>query len=87
MGEKSQNLAFGWVCELGAKGCYAEMDFQDKSLKSQMKRAGRLNAPYALIVGENELEKGFAILRNMSTRDQEDVPLERLVESISERLT
>jgi len=87
MGEKSQNLAFGWVCELGAKGCYAEMDFQDRSLKSQMKRAGRLNAPYALIVGENELEKGFAILRNMSTRDQEDVPLERLVESISERLT
>jgi len=86
MGEKSQTLAFGWVCELGAAGLYAEMDFQDRSLKSQMKRANRLDTPFVLIVGENELEKGFAILRDMSTKEQEDIPLERLVESISARI-
>lgn len=86
MGEKSQTLAFGWVCELGVKGLCAEMDFQDRSLKSQMKRAGRLDVPYVLMVGENELEKGFAILRNMSTGNQEDVPLNRLVESVSKQI-
>ena len=86
MGEKSQTLAFDWICELGAKGLYAEMDFHGRSLKSQMKRAGRLDAPYVLMVGENELEKGFALLRNMSTKDQEDVPLNRLVENISKRI-
>jgi histidyl-tRNA synthetase len=51
-----------------------------------MKRAGRLDTPYVLMVGENELEKGFALLRNMSTKDQEDVPLNRLVENISKRI-
>jgi histidyl-tRNA synthetase len=86
MGEKSQTLAFDWVCELGAEGFYAEMDFQDRSLKSQMKRAGRLDAPYVLMVGENELEKGMAILRNMTTRNQEDIPLDRLVKSISKQI-
>ena len=86
MGEKSQTLAFDWICELGAKGLYAEMDFHGRSLKSQMKRAGRLDAPYVLMVGENELEKGFALLRNMSTKDQEDVSLNRLVENISKRI-
>lgn len=86
MGEKSQTLAFGWVCELGVKGLCAEMDFQDRSLKSQMKRAGRLDVPYVLMVGENELEKGFAILRNMSTGNQEDLPLNRLVESVSKQI-
>ncbi len=86
MGEKSQTLAFDWICELGAKGLYAEMDFHGRSLKSQMKRAGRLDTPYVLMVGENELEKGFALLRNMSTKDQEDVPLNRLVENISKRI-
>lgn len=86
MGEKSQTLAFDWVCELGANGLCAEMDFQDRSLKSQMKRAGRLEAPYVLMVGENELERGYAILRNMSTKYQEDVPLDRLVESISKQI-
>jgi histidyl-tRNA synthetase len=87
MGEKSQALAFDWICELGAKGLYVEMDFQDRNLKSQMKRAGRLDTPYVLIVGENELEKGIALLRNMSTRNQEDLPLDRLVERVSARLT
>jgi histidyl-tRNA synthetase len=86
MGEKSQTMAFGWVCELGAKGLRAEMDFQDRSLKSQMKRAGRLDARYVLMLGENELEKGFALLRNMSTKNQESVPLNQLVESILKRI-
>ncbi len=86
MGEKSQALAFDWVCDLGAKGLYAEMDFHGRSLKSQMKRAGRLDAPYVLMVGENELEKGFALLRNMSTKRQEDVPLNRLVENILKQI-
>jgi len=86
MGDKSQALAFDWVCKLGAKGLYAEMDFQGRSLKSQMKRAGKLDAPYVLMVGENELEKGVALLRNMSTKNQEDVPLNRLVENISKQL-
>jgi histidyl-tRNA synthetase len=62
------------------------MDFQGRSLKSQMKRASRLDAPYVLMVGENELEKGLALLRNMSTKNQEDVPLNRLVENISKQL-
>ena len=86
MGEKSQTLAFEWVCELGAKNLYAEMDFQDRSLKSQMKRAGRLDARYVLMIGENELEKGLALLRNMSTGDQEEISLERLVQHVLERL-
>jgi histidyl-tRNA synthetase len=86
MGERSQALAFDWICELGARGLYAEMDFQGRSLKSQMKRAGRLDAPYVLMVGENELEKGFALLRNMSTKNQEDVPLNGLVENISKQI-
>jgi histidyl-tRNA synthetase len=86
MGERSQALAFDWICELGARGLYAEMDFQGRSLKSQMKRAGRLDSPYVLMVGENELEKGFALLRNMSTKNQEDVPLNGLVENISKQI-
>jgi len=86
MGEKSQALAFGWICELGANGLFAEMDFQDRSLKSQMKRAGRLDAPHVLMVGENELEKGYAILRNMFTKDQEDILLDKLVERILKQI-
>jgi histidyl-tRNA synthetase len=87
LGHKSQTLAFDWMCRLGLDGIRTEMDFSDKSLKSQMKRAHRLGAPYVLILGENELESGAAILRNMATKEQTSVPLTNMVESIKKYLT
>jgi histidyl-tRNA synthetase len=86
MGEKSQALAFEWICDLGEKGFYAEMDYQGRSLKSQMKRANRLEAPYVVMLGENELSSGAAILRDMSTKNQEEIPLDRLVETFVQKM-
>ena len=47
-----------------------------------MKRAGRCEAKYTLIVGEDERSQGLAILRNMTTREQVSVPLDDLAEHI-----
>jgi histidyl-tRNA synthetase len=82
LGAESQALAFEWVCLLGKSGIRAEMDMGAKSLKSQMKRADRLGAANVLIIGENELKEGAVILRNMATKEQEEVPLDNLVESL-----
>jgi histidyl-tRNA synthetase len=86
LGEKPRDLAFHWICRLADEGLWAEMDFESRSLKSQMKRADRLRAPYVLIVGENEIDRGFAALRNMETKTQEDIGLDRLVENLRGRL-
>ncbi|MBW2613180.1 MAG: histidine--tRNA ligase [Deltaproteobacteria bacterium] len=67
---------------LGIDGIQASMDFEGRSLKSQMKRAGRCGARYTLIVGEDERATGQAILRNMTTREQVSVPLAELVKNI-----
>ena len=82
LGSKSQALAFEWICSLGLKGVRAEMDFSGKSLKSQMKRADRMGAPYVLLLGENELEEGAAILRDMATKEQTPVLLENILENL-----
>jgi histidyl-tRNA synthetase len=86
LGDKSRLMAFEWICAFGDEGILAEMDFAGKSLKSQMKRADRLEAGHVLIVGDDELEKGEAILRNMETKEQASVPLDDLVENIKEKL-
>jgi histidyl-tRNA synthetase len=86
LGAKSRALAFEWICKLGLGGIRAEMDFSDKSLKSQMKRANRLGAPYVLILGENELEAGAAVLRNMATKEQVSIRLENIVDEIQTQL-
>jgi len=86
LGAKSQPLAFEWICRLGLAGIRVEMDLSDKSLKSQMKRANRLGAPYVLMLGENELEAGEAVLRNMVTKEQVSIRLDNIVDGIKSQL-
>jgi histidyl-tRNA synthetase len=86
LGDKGRLLAFEWVCALGNEGVRAELDFGGKSLKSQMKQADRLEARYVLIVGDDELKKGEAILRNMESKDQVSVSLNGLVENVKEKI-
>jgi len=86
LGEKSLSLAFEWKSALCLEGIKTEMDFGDKSLKSQMKRADRLGATHVLIVGDNEIKQGSVILRNMITKEQISIPIERVVENIKANL-
>jgi histidyl-tRNA synthetase len=60
------------------------MEYVSKGLKAQMKKADRSGAGWALIVGDDELEKGKGILRNMTTKEQQEVELDRLVEEAGE---
>ena len=86
LGEKSQAMAFGWTCELALTGILTEMDYEGRSLKSQMKRANRAKAAHVLILGENEISQGAAVFRNMSTKVQEDLPLEDVIRIIKEKM-
>jgi histidyl-tRNA synthetase len=82
LGKESLSMAFEWICKLGAAGVRAEMDFSNKSLKAQMKRADRFEASFVLIVGADELAKGAAILRNMETKEQVSISLDNIVDQI-----
>jgi len=75
LGEKARDFAYGLSNRLRASGLIAEMEFSDKGLKNQMKRANKLGCRYTLIIGENELETGKAPLRHMDGGEQEDVAL------------
>jgi len=79
LGSQAQDRAFEWMQHIRRQKVRTEMDFQDRSLKAQMRRANKLGASYVLIVGDRELEEGAAVLRNLETRKQEQVPVRDLV--------
>jgi len=56
------------------------------SLKSQMRSADRLGARYVLIIGEDEIKKGEAVLRDMNTKDQSQVRFGDLIIRLKELL-
>jgi histidyl-tRNA synthetase len=85
IGETAAKKAFQWVQELRGSGLWVEMDYAARGLKGQMKRAGRLGTRWVLIVGEDEIAAGKAVLRNMETKDQEDIPLKGLIESLKSK--
>ena len=86
LGEKSRSLAFEWTCAFCLEGVKAEMEFGDKSLKSQMKQAHRLGAKHVLIVGDNEIKEGKVILRNMKSKDQVSIPIEQVIKNIKAKM-
>ncbi len=85
-GKDGKQDAFRIAHQLHLERIRAEFDYEEKSLKSQMRRADKLNARYVLILGEEELKKGRAILRNMANQSQEEIPLQELVQILGRKI-
>ena len=66
------------IQNLRKDGVRVEWDFGSKSLKAQMRRADKLNAESVVIIGEDELKKGHAIVRDMRAKTQHEVKLDQL---------
>ena len=60
------------------RGIVVELGYGARKLRSELDRANRLKVPYAVIVGESELEKSEALIREMGSGTQRSVPLDRL---------
>jgi histidyl-tRNA synthetase len=75
---------FNLALELRKNGFLTEMDYASKGLKAQMKRAGKLEAKKVLIVGDDELESGKAVLRDMDDQSQEEIGLKDILKSLKE---
>jgi len=86
LGEETYREAYRLVNQLHLEGIRAELDYEGKSLKSQMRRADKLKAQYVLIMGEEELKRGKAVLRNMGTKFQEEVPLQGLIDTLRKKI-
>jgi len=78
VGTAARQWAFPVVHRLRRSGVRAEMGGEEKSLKSQMRRADKLRASFVLIVGDDELKSGKGVLRNMDTKEQSEVSLDRV---------
>ena len=64
---------------LRAKGKRVYLDFDGRSLKSQMRLADKLKAKSVLIIGDEEMKSGALVLRDMATKEQRNVREEELV--------
>ncbi len=85
MDAASKKKAVSIVRDLRANGISADMDFTDRKMKAQMKSADRKKARFVIVIGESELESGKAAVKEMATRDQQEVPFGELAKSIQKK--
>ncbi|ANU16966.1 histidine--tRNA ligase [Planococcus maritimus] len=85
MDAASKKKAVSIVRDLRANGISADMDFTDRKMKAQMKSADRKQARFVIVIGESELESGKAAVKEMATRDQQEVPFDELAENIQKK--
>lgn len=78
--KKGVELVAGWR----EAGIRVVEDFSAGGLKSRMKRADRLGADYAVILGENELNEGVATVKDMKQATQETVAWDKVASIIAE---
>lgn len=82
MGEKASNFAQQLVYKLRSYQVGAETDLMSRSLKSQMKYADKKGFSHTVVIGDNEMESGKAVLKDMKTGEQKDVSLDSIVDRL-----
>jgi histidyl-tRNA synthetase len=85
IGEAAFHEGFRLLSELRTAGLAVAMDFQGKSMKSQMRLADKMRSRYAIILGDTELTRKIFVLKNMETGTQEELPLTEAVSELKKR--
>jgi histidyl-tRNA synthetase len=81
LGDQAKTFAMKLIKDLRGKNIICETDYLNRSLKAQMKEANRQKAKKVLIIGEDEIKKGKAILKYMESGKQEEIELAKIREA------
>jgi histidyl-tRNA synthetase len=82
LGEEAKLKVFSLVHQLRSGGISVERDYNEGSIKSQMRKANRSASSFALIIGENEIKSGTYQLKNMKDGKQSNITADSCVEEI-----
>ena len=82
LGAAAAAAAFPLLHNLRQGGVRALMDYAGRSMKAQMKQANKSGARYAVILGEDELARHEAVVRNMAESTQETYSLDDMVKRL-----
>ncbi|HEX3422060.1 MAG TPA: histidine--tRNA ligase [Sphingomicrobium sp.] len=81
LGPRAELGAQGILAGLRREGIVADMAYRG-NIKKRLSRANEAGAAFALIIGDDELERGEAQLKDLASGEQRSVSLERLAEAI-----
>ena len=82
--EKSLNGADRLVRELREAGVKVEFDFTLRKIDKQLKTAVKKGVPFAMFVGETELESGIYPIKNLDDSTEQQVDFDRVITTVKD---
>lgn len=86
MGKAASLEGFNLLNQIRKAGLSADMDHLSRSVKAQFKYANKTGANFTLVIGEDELSKGIAKLKNMLDGVELEVALNDVTSIIKQNL-
>ena len=86
VGEETRLKVFELVESLRRKGIAAEMDYEGRSIKAQMRTADKLGVPFVVFIGTQEIESGIVKIKNMKTGAETETGIDKIAESSEFRI-
>lgn len=83
VGDAANAAALALARRLASRGISAPTEVTGRSLKAGLKWAAKIGARVAVILGENEIAEGVAVIRDLKQSEQETVALERVPEHVA----
>lgn len=82
--DKAQGIYMAIAEKLRSAGLSVDADLMGRSLKAQMKFAGKLNTRYVVILGEEELDNDSCTVKNMMNGESKLLKLDQVIDYIEE---
>lgn len=86
LGEQGRKKAFAMFEELRSNGIHAGEALSKDAIKAQMELANKMNAKWAVIIGQKEVLDGTAIIRDMDAGTQETVDVRKVAQELKKKL-
>ena len=82
LGAAAKSALVPVLAQFRRSGVRADMAYGDRGMKGAFKAADRSGAAVTIVVGEDELAAGTAVVKIMATGEQHPVPLDSVVEHV-----
>lgn len=86
IGRDSEMEGFRIAEDIRAAGFWVEPNYGGASLKSQLRKADRIGAEFAFIIGENELKAGKVQWKNLKKSEQGEVEIKNILSFLTDNI-
>lgn len=77
------NDALQNITTLRSRGINAEVFLEETKLDKQLKYADKKGIPYVIVAGPDEVKRNVVKLKNMQTKEQEELSMEEVIQKLS----